>query len=536
MTTTTTDAHQADAAQLPLPRTLLILTLIVLGATALRFYHLGHLSFWQDEAATWGFSQWPISDLWGDRYNHEPNPPLYYTLQHLWFVFGDSEAAMRSLSAVLGVLSVPLVYGVGAIVGGRAVGLVAAALVATSVVHVEYSQEARTYMLLLDAALLAVLGLVELVRDPVAAARPTPRALLAWLAYVAGNTIALFSHNTAVFLPLLTGLAALVCWWLQARWNWRLLAGWVLSGVAVLVLWGWRVPLVMSQGGTLSEHWHASFPGVGEIAETSLRALGQPYTVIRPVSDLLFVAAGMLGAWRWRREPRKLVPLLFVVVGLPAMLLLASLKVPMFIVRTLIWPIPVVMVLVAAGALWLPRPALRWAAVAVLLGVQLVGLANYYRSHSKYEPWREAVAYILDRAEPGDTIVTSPFFVLYQLEYYLRDVADPPRTIALLFNDPEENPNHPFEVGGTHNPQPARDDAESVRPWDEVKPRDGRLWLLARGGDPTGRRHEVLSEGRIVTDEWIRDKAQVKLYVPVEIDAAAGSTPSPTPAQTEGLP
>ena len=38
----------------------------------------------------------------------ETNPPLYYTLQHLCLAFGDSEAALRSLAAVFGVLAVPL--------------------------------------------------------------------------------------------------------------------------------------------------------------------------------------------------------------------------------------------------------------------------------------------------------------------------------------------------------------------------------------------------------------------------------------------
>ena len=47
-------------------------------------------------------------------------PPLYYVLLHGWMgVFGDSDLAVRSLSGVIGVVTVPLVWLAGRRFGGR---------------------------------------------------------------------------------------------------------------------------------------------------------------------------------------------------------------------------------------------------------------------------------------------------------------------------------------------------------------------------------------------------------------------------------
>lgn len=499
---------------MPLGRAMAALALVMLAGAALRFHQLGELSLWLDEAATWGFANVPLADLWGDRYLHEPNPPLYYTLQRLWLVFGDSEAAMRSLPAMLGVLTLPLAYGIGAIAGDRRVGLMAAALTATAVTHVEYSQEARTYILLLGAAALALLGQMELLRDPAAAARPTPRALLAWGAYVAGNVIALFSHNTAVFLPLLTGLAALVCWWWQTRWNWRLLGFWALSGAVVLLLWGWRLPVLLQQSETLSHVWHMRFPSLEKVVTELARAYGQQYAPARPAPDLLYFAAAGAGVWRWRREPQKLVPLLMVIVGLPIATLLMSLKIPMWVTRTLLWPMPALIVLAAAGVTLPRRRAVRWSLAGLLVAIQCLGLIAYYDTHTKREPWREAVAAILARAEPGDTIVAEPSYVRYPLHYYLRDAEDPPALLGLFFNrgDLGDRPPGPSVTLLRH---PVLQEGEEFVPWDAIRPA-GRIWLLGRGPDRGDRRQRLLQPTHLKADQWTSENVEVTLYIPRE--------------------
>ena len=69
-------------------------------------------------------------------------------LAWLWVqAFGTGEVGLRLFSAVAGVATVPVVYAVGRTLASRRIGLVAAALAATSPYLVFYSQEARSYAL-----------------------------------------------------------------------------------------------------------------------------------------------------------------------------------------------------------------------------------------------------------------------------------------------------------------------------------------------------------------------------------------------------
>src|SRR5207248_4339625 len=97
-------------------------------------------------------------------------PPLYYLLAHAWLALGDDEAVLRTLSALLGALAVPLLGLLGAALFERRVGLLAAALLAGAPAHVFYSRDARMYPLLTLLLLLATYALVRATGERGAAA------------------------------------------------------------------------------------------------------------------------------------------------------------------------------------------------------------------------------------------------------------------------------------------------------------------------------------------------------------------------------
>jgi hypothetical protein len=127
----------------------LLIALTAAGA-ALRFATLDVQSFWFDETVTVGLVR---HDLWGmlDRIpGSESTPPLYYLAAWLWTrVFGEGEVAIRSLSAALGTASIPVFYlAARELTKSERVGVAVAALAAFNPLLVWYSQEARTYTLL----------------------------------------------------------------------------------------------------------------------------------------------------------------------------------------------------------------------------------------------------------------------------------------------------------------------------------------------------------------------------------------------------
>ena len=119
---------------------------LVALAAALRFYGIGHQGFWFDEANTAQLMQFSPGKMLGLISQSESTPPLYYCVAWVWArVLGDGEAGLRSLSAVAGVLAVPVAYAAGARLMTRRAGLIAAALTACSPLLIWYSQEARSY-------------------------------------------------------------------------------------------------------------------------------------------------------------------------------------------------------------------------------------------------------------------------------------------------------------------------------------------------------------------------------------------------------
>ena len=163
---------------------------LTLLATVARFYRLGHQGFWFDEANTAQLVHFSPGKMLGLIPQTESTPPLYYCVAWVWArVFGYDEASLRSLSAVCGVLLVPVVYASGAKLVSRRAGLIAAALAACSPLLIWYSQEARSYQML------ALFSAVSLLAFAYARVSPTPRVLAAW---VAACALALATHYYAV--------------------------------------------------------------------------------------------------------------------------------------------------------------------------------------------------------------------------------------------------------------------------------------------------------------------------------------------------
>ena len=104
----------------------------LLGAV-LRLATLGLQSYEFDEGATlYVIRGWFTHMLHGVA-RYESTPPLYYVLAWVWSqAFGTGETGLRLFSAIAGVATVPVVYAVGRALGSRRIGLVAAAIVATS--------------------------------------------------------------------------------------------------------------------------------------------------------------------------------------------------------------------------------------------------------------------------------------------------------------------------------------------------------------------------------------------------------------------
>src|SRR5215510_14596043 len=81
-----------------------VVGLVVAVGLALRFYAIGAKSLWIDETFSIWMATQPLDALWRFTVQLDQHPPLYYALLHFWLALGDGEAAVRSFSALWGIL------------------------------------------------------------------------------------------------------------------------------------------------------------------------------------------------------------------------------------------------------------------------------------------------------------------------------------------------------------------------------------------------------------------------------------------------
>jgi uncharacterized membrane protein len=176
-----------------------LLIAITLLAAAVRFATVGVQSYWLDESQAAHEVTLSLGGMLSSWNHYEGNPPLYFLLAWPWSrVFGTGEAGLRSLSVLMGVALVPVVYLCGRELVSRRAGLLAAAFTAVNPFMIWYSQEAREYMLL---GLTSAVSLLLFAR---ARRVPTRRALWWWGLAAA---LALLSQYFAGFLIVAEGVA-----------------------------------------------------------------------------------------------------------------------------------------------------------------------------------------------------------------------------------------------------------------------------------------------------------------------------------------
>ena len=133
---------------------LALLAIMLLGAV-LRLYGLGFQSLWGEELASWDFStRETISQVIGG-VRSDSDPPLYFLiLRFAQWIFGDSEWALRLPSAIAGWLCIPAIYLLGKRLYSEREGLIAALFIAVLWAPIYYSQEARSYSMLILLSIL----------------------------------------------------------------------------------------------------------------------------------------------------------------------------------------------------------------------------------------------------------------------------------------------------------------------------------------------------------------------------------------------
>lgn len=365
----------------------------LVALTALAFavaaYRLGTKGLWLDEAVSADHARLGLGGLWKLISRQDPNMGLYYALLHVWVrVFGYHEAAVRSLSVLLGGLAVPVTARLGQRLFGRGAGLVAGLLLALSPFFVQYEQTARSYALLVLLVTLSSYLFVLELEQPSRAHR---------IGYVLASVLAVYAQYMAVFV-LLVQLVSL----LAVRRRAAFTREWTLVALAVIVLCAPEV-LFAARAGSSPISW-LSPPTLGSLVHLPgdeagsnlialLLILLAGYGLLRGLAVRERFGVGFVALWLL------LPPIIDFVVS--------RLVQPLFLDYYLIIVLPAFMLLAAAGLIRLPGVPIRVAVLAVLIILAGIKVAAWYRQPS-VEGFRDATAYIVGHQSPGDRIIYYP--------------------------------------------------------------------------------------------------------------------------------
>jgi hypothetical protein len=215
---------------------------------------------------------------------HEPGKFLFYygALHYYTRIFGLSEASVRSMSAVLMLAALILVFALGREMFDESTALAAATMWAFNPLAVAFARTARMYPMLIALALAQLLMLWRI--------RERPSASVAALCGVAGAAL-LYTHmGGALFIG--TGVAMLVRDYIRGRRN---PMGWLAMAIT-LALFVPYIPVAREQSETLiAGHW--------------LDWIGTTYEYPFAVKVLSALIAAAVGVWfvfgatpRWDRD------------------------------------------------------------------------------------------------------------------------------------------------------------------------------------------------------------------------------------------
>ncbi len=395
------------------------LVIVLLLGFALRLYRLGAANIWWDEAFSLWMANKPLPDMLVAT-AFDTHPPLYMALLHGWLqVAGDSEFAARLLSAIIGTLTVALLYPLGRRLVGARGATFGTLLLALSPFHVWWSQEIRMYAL---SALWATLAMVMLVRQMGPGRSPG-----GWIAYTLAVVAAISTMYLSVLVILAAGLTVLLLWATRCvRWT-RVLEWTAAQAAALLLYLPWllyALPRIRSGGMAADFSPTLALSLYVLTLSTAISTHVDQYALLSAAYGALLCATPLALALRrrwWALStllPALLLPPLVIVV-------LTTIDwrfyAPKLEARYFLLLAPLAALVPAAAVTLLGRWR-RWAGrllAAALVALALWALPLYYADRHLGDQWKSAVRIISAYAAPNDVValVSADRFPLFVYEY-----------------------------------------------------------------------------------------------------------------------
>lgn len=413
-----------------------VVALFMVLALVLRLIAIDSRGLWTDEAVrVLAARQETLFDTLRAAWAQPPSAPLYWLGLHWWVgLFGHGDVAVRLFSVLPSVAAIPAIYALGKMLGdegraGKAVGLLAAFLLAVSPLALEVGEEATMYAWSMLFATLAVWSGLTFLRN---GSGP-------WL-YVLFSVLLLYTHYMGALLIAELLLAGLV--WLArkqidgrspvTRSNWAV--------VHLLIALSWS-PWLIAMSIRLAQRWEelshlqhrAGLPELHQLA--AFLSVSASASVIWPaaLTWLAILAGAGLALFVLLANRGGLnFPVLVgaIVVAFVLLLVGTSAATGAWIVQprymALVLPLSLAVISAGAAAAWYRSGDGRFplrAIATLLLGVWLIaqagGVAAFYTNpvHGR-DGVREIGAWLSSDVRPGDLVLSNHQLLPWSVAQY----------------------------------------------------------------------------------------------------------------------
>jgi 4-amino-4-deoxy-L-arabinose transferase-like glycosyltransferase len=420
-------------------KAILVLALVILLGAFLRIYDLGAESFWNDEVSSIYESTLSMMEI-SARSNH---PPLYFILLGWWInLWGTGEIATRSLSVIFGILAIFITYLVGKELLGQKAGLIASFIAAISQFYIYFSQEVRSYSLLLLLSLLSYLFFIKILRHNKTWYYPC--------FFLAGLLLG-YTHIYGLLTIASQGFFFLLFWRKHRPQRIRLIstfAGMLICLLPLVILLGSNIVSITATGFWIPQ------PSLGSIADTldgytngfwAYKYYPEDagitfYDIQRLILLIVFLALAILSLFSIKKKEdkrkakkariaqqeaihkdrlesgNKLLLILWFCFPIVIPFIASQIITPIYLINYTIGASLAFYLLVAKGISIFRKKSLYFI-LAIITIISSYGLHNYYTKDIRPQ-MREAADLVETKSETGDVLVFYAYYGQYLFDYY----------------------------------------------------------------------------------------------------------------------
>ncbi|OQX85252.1 MAG: hypothetical protein B6D63_02690 [Candidatus Latescibacteria bacterium 4484_7] len=411
---------------------------VVALAAFLRFFRLGHQSFWTDEILTyWAFVSEKGAPYW-KKFLYDVHGPFYTCVLHFWSKVSMSEAWLRAPSALAGTAAAYFAFKWMNKFLNSKTALLGAVIFALSPIHIYYSQEMRFYSFLIFFTIVTLIIFEKFCEKP-----DKRTSILLGLAMLLTS----LSHFSGVFIFVALFVVLLSRGFLRGEhlkgyiivslilivgispWIYREI--YFLRGIDVI---GFSVPTEVRFREELAitpmaypyslyvfATGYSFGPSLRDLHVMSALEIIRRYNINLILFSVTFVPLLIIGMIRSIKASRFLYFLSIIVVSIVMVTLIALLNIKVFNPRYLLCSLPAFIALVAMG---IPQRGVVYKAGFLVLMVSIMLVSDYnYFFDERYsrDDVRSAARIIEKNEQKGDLVLVLTVGEVF--DYYFKGAA-----------------------------------------------------------------------------------------------------------------